>query len=69
MSDHRHGALTDPQLEVVERVLVDLLDAFVEGDGEVGQRTQVTPFIFTLLREAEEEVSVDYCSECRCVLR
>ena len=30
-------------------MLVDLLDALVEGDGEVSQRTQVTPFIFTLL--------------------
>ena len=36
-------------------MLVDLLDAVVEGDGEVGQRTQVTPFIFTLLWEAERE--------------
>lgn len=45
--------LTDPQLKVVEGVLVDLLDAFVEGDREVGQRTQVTPFIFTLLRESQ----------------
>lgn len=44
-------ALTDPQLKVVEGVLVNLLDALVEGDGEVCQRTQVTPFIFTLLWE------------------
>lgn len=36
-------------------MLVDLLDALVEGDGEVGQRTQVTPFIFTLLWEAEKK--------------
>lgn len=47
--------LTNPQLEVVEGVLVDLLDALVQGDGEVCQRTQVTPFIFTLLWEAERK--------------
>lgn len=47
-------ALTDPQLEVVEGVLVDLLDALVEGDGEVCQCTQMAPFIFTLLWEEEE---------------
>lgn len=50
-------ALTDPQLKVVEGVLVDLLDALVEGDGEVGQGTQMAPFIFTLLREEEEHMS------------
>lgn len=36
-------------------MLVDLLDALLEGNGEVGQGAQVTPFIFTLLWEAEEK--------------
>jgi hypothetical protein len=31
-------------------VLVDLLDALVQGDGEVGQLTQMTPLVLTLLR-------------------
>lgn len=48
------NGLTDPQLKVVEGVLVNLLDALVEGDGEVRQRAQVTPFVFTLLRKSED---------------
>lgn len=46
--------LTDPQLKVVEGVFVDLLDALVQRDGEVGQRAQVTPLIFTLLLDEEK---------------
>ena len=52
------STLTDPQLKVVERVLVDLLDALIEGDGKICQRTQVPPLIFTLLWKAEESVSL-----------
>lgn len=31
-------------------MLVDLLDALVQGDGKVGQLTQMTPLVLTLLR-------------------
>lgn len=41
--------LTDPELEVVERVLVDLLDTLRQGEREVGQGAQVSPFVLTLL--------------------
>ena len=41
--------LTNPELEIVEGMLVDLLDAFSEGEGEVGQGTQMPPLILALL--------------------
>lgn len=42
--------LTDPQLKVVEGVLVDLQDALVQRNGKVGQGAQVAPLVFALLR-------------------
>lgn len=42
--------LTNPEFEIVERMLVDLLDAFSQGEGEVSQGTQVSPLVFTLLQ-------------------
>lgn len=41
--------LTNPELEIVEGMLVDLLDAFSEGEGEVGQGAQMPPLILALL--------------------
>ena len=42
--------LTNPELEIIEGMLVDLLDAFSQGEGEVGQGTQMPPLIFALLQ-------------------
>lgn len=55
MREGKNRAVTDPQLKVVKGVFVDFLYAFVEGDGEVCQLTQVTPFIFTLLWRTEDK--------------
>lgn len=43
--------LTNTEFKVVERVLVDLLYAFIQSYGEVSQGAQMSPFIFTLLRK------------------
>lgn len=43
--------LTNTEFKVVERVLVDLLYAFIQSYGEVSQGTQMSPFVFTLLRK------------------
>lgn len=43
--------LTNTEFKVVERMLVDLLYAFIQSYGEVGQGTQMSPFVFTLLRK------------------
>lgn len=49
--------LTDPEFEVVERMLVDLLYALGQGEREVGQGTQVPPLVLTLLRQTGEGMS------------
>lgn len=49
--------LTNPELEVVERMLVDLLYAFGQGEREVGQGTQMSPLVFTLLPQKPEKKS------------
>lgn len=46
---HFRLLLTNPELKIVERMLVDLLYAFCQGEREVGQGTQMFPLIFTLL--------------------
>lgn len=46
---HFQLLLTNPELKIVERMLVDLLYAFGQGEREVGQGTQMFPLIFTLL--------------------
>lgn len=46
--------LTDPEFKIVEGMLVDLLDAFGQGEGEVGQGTQVPPLVLTLLEQTRE---------------
>lgn len=50
----RQLPLTDAEFEVVERMLVDLLYALGQGKREVGQGTQVSPLVFTLLRQTGE---------------
>lgn len=47
------AVLTNAELEVVERVLVDLLYALGQGEREVGQGAQVSPLVFTLLGSRE----------------
>lgn len=51
---HQLLLLTNPELEIVERVLVDLLYAFGQGEREVGQGAQVFPLVFTLLQQTGE---------------
>lgn len=50
----RQLPLTDPEFEVVERMLVDLLYALCQREREVSQGTQVSPLVFTLLRQTGE---------------
>lgn len=42
--------LTNPELKIVEGMLVDLLDAFSQGEGEIGQGAQMPPLILALLQ-------------------
>lgn len=46
---HLQRLLTNPEFEIVEGMLVDLLYALSQGEGEVGQGTQMSPLVFTLL--------------------
>lgn len=46
---HLQLLLTNPEFEIVEGMFVDLLYAFGQGEGEVGQGTQMSPLVFTLL--------------------
>lgn len=48
--------LTDPELEIVEGMLVDLLYALGQGEGEVGQGAQVLPLILALLEQCDSVV-------------
>lgn len=43
--------LTDSELEVVKRMFVDLLNALIQSEGEICQRTQMPPLVFALLWE------------------
>lgn len=58
-SCHSLRLLTDAELEVVEGVLVDLLDALSQGEREVGQRAQVSPLVLTLLRRERHSLSIE----------
>lgn len=53
----RPATLTHAQLEVIEGVLVDFLEASLHREGEVDQGTQVVPLVFNRLWE-EAKVSI-----------
>lgn len=56
-SPHPQQLLTDPEFEIVEGMLVDLLYALGQGEGEVGQGAQMSPLVFALLERRGEKNS------------
>lgn len=56
-SPHLQHLLTNPEFEIVEGMLVDLLYALSQGEGEVSQGAQMSPLVFTLLEQRGEKNS------------